>query len=127
MAVPLGILGAVYLHEYGGQRPFARFVRFMAYVMTGVPSIVMGLFVYVVWTLRFGFSAFGGALALACLMLPIVIRSVEEMLQLVPHQPAGGQLRARRPQEPHHPDGRAPRGAARRRERLPAGRRPRRR
>ena len=56
----------------------------MSYVMAGVPSIVMGLFVYVVWTLRFGFSAFGGALALACLMLPIVIRSVEEMLKLVP-------------------------------------------
>jgi phosphate transport system permease protein len=84
MAVPLGILGAIYLHEYGGQRPFARFVRFMSYVMAGVPSIVMGLFVYVLWTLRFGFSAFGGALALACLMLPIVIRSVEEMLKLVP-------------------------------------------
>ena len=47
MAVPLGILGAVYLHEYGGDRPFARFVRFMSYVMAGVPSIVMGLFVYV--------------------------------------------------------------------------------
>jgi phosphate transport system permease protein len=84
LAVPLGILGAVYLHEYGGENGFARFVRFMSYVMAGVPSIVMGLFVYVVWTLRFGFSAFGGALALACLMLPIVIRSVEEMLKLVP-------------------------------------------
>jgi phosphate transport system permease protein len=84
LAVPLGILGAVYLNEYGGQSRFARFVRFMSYVMTGVPSIVMGLFVYVVWTLRFGFSAFGGAVALACLMLPIVIRSVEEMLKLVP-------------------------------------------
>jgi phosphate transport system permease protein len=84
MAVPLGILGAVYLHEYGRQKPFARFVRFMSYVMAGVPSIVMGLFIYVLWTLRFGFSAFGGALALACLMLPIVIRSVEEMLKLVP-------------------------------------------
>ena len=58
LAVPLGILGAVYLHEYGGQKRFARFVRFMSYVMAGVPSIVMGLFVYVVWTLRFGFSAF---------------------------------------------------------------------
>ena len=44
----------------------------------------MGLFIYVVWTLRFGFSAFGGALALACLMLPIVIRATEEMLRLVP-------------------------------------------
>ncbi|HTL36943.1 MAG TPA: hypothetical protein VL326_27595, partial [Kofleriaceae bacterium] len=46
IAVPLGILGAVYLHEYGGNTKFARVVRFMAMVMTGVPSIVMGLFVY---------------------------------------------------------------------------------
>jgi phosphate transport system permease protein len=62
IAVPLGILGAVYLHEYGGNSKFARLVRFMAMVMTGVPSIVMGLFVYVVWTMRFGYSALGGAL-----------------------------------------------------------------
>jgi phosphate transport system permease protein len=86
IAVPLGILGAVYLHEYGGRSPLARLVRFMAMVMTGVPSIVMGLFVYVVWTLRFGYSAFGGALALACLMLPVVIGSTEQMLKLVPNQ-----------------------------------------
>lgn len=84
IAVPLGILGAVYLHEYGKQSRFARLVRFMAMVMTGVPSIVMGLFVYVVWTMRFGYSAFGGALALACLMLPIVIGATEQMLRLVP-------------------------------------------
>src|SRR5262249_18729428 len=51
---------------------------------TGVPSIVMGLFVYVVWTLTFGYSAFGGALALACLMLPVVIGASEQMLKLVP-------------------------------------------
>ncbi len=84
IAVPLGILGAVYLHEYGGKSPFARLVRFMATVMTGVPSIVMGLFIYLVWTMRFGYSAFGGALALASLMLPVVIGSAEQMLRLVP-------------------------------------------
>jgi phosphate transport system permease protein len=56
----------------------------MATVMTGVPSIVMGLFVYLIWTMRFGYSAFGGALALACLMLPVVIGSTEQMLRLVP-------------------------------------------
>ena len=60
-------------------------VRFMADVMTGVPSIVMGLFIFSIWTLHFGFSGFAGALALACLMLPIVIRSSEEMLKLVPN------------------------------------------
>jgi phosphate transport system permease protein len=86
IAVPIGILGAVYLHEYGGTRTFARVVRFMATVMTGVPSIVMGLFVYLLWTMRFGYSAFGGALALACLMLPVVIGSTEQMLRLVPQQ-----------------------------------------
>ena len=84
IAVPLGVLGAVYLHEYGQNGKLARLVRFMAMVMTGVPSIVMGLFVYVIWTMRLGYSAFGGALALACLMLPIVIGSTEQMLKLVP-------------------------------------------
>lgn len=84
IAVPLGVLGAVYLHEYGGRSRFAHVVRFMATVMTGVPSIVMGLFVYLTWTMRFGYSAFGGALALACLMLPVVIGSTEQMLRLVP-------------------------------------------
>jgi len=84
IAIPLGVLGAVHLHEYGGKNRFARLVRFMSDVMTGVPSIVMGLFVYVTWTLRFGYSAFGGALALACLMLPVVIGATEQMLRLVP-------------------------------------------
>ena len=84
MAVPLGVLGAVYLHEYGGKGRLARLIRFMSDVMTGVPSIVMGLFIYTIWTLRFGLSGFAGSLALGCLMLPIVIRSTEEMLRLVP-------------------------------------------
>ncbi len=84
IAVPLGVLGAVYLHEYGAKNRFARLVRFMSDVMTGVPSIVMGLFVYVTWTLRFGYSAFGGALALASLMLPVIIGATEQMLRLVP-------------------------------------------
>ena len=85
IAVPLGVLGAVYLHEYGLKNRFSRLVRFMATVMTGVPSIVMGLFIYLVWTLRFGYSAFGGSLALACLMLPVVIGATEQMLKLVPN------------------------------------------
>jgi phosphate transport system permease protein len=84
MAVPLGVLGAVYLNEYGGKGPLARLIRLMSDVMTGVPSIVMGLFVFSIWVLHFGFSGFAGALALGCLMLPVVIRSSEEMLKLVP-------------------------------------------
>lgn len=97
IAVPLGILGAVFLHEYGGTSTFARLVRFMATVMTGVPSVVMGLFVYLIWTMTpslglfgpsrpHGYSAFGGALALSFLMLPVVIGSTEQMLRLVPPQ-----------------------------------------
>ena len=52
MAVPLGILGGIYLNEYGGKRPLARVIRFLAEVMTGVPSIVMGLFIYTFWVLQ---------------------------------------------------------------------------
>jgi phosphate transport system permease protein len=84
MAVPLGVLGAVYLNEYGGNRLLARFIGLMSDVMTGVPSIVMGLFIYSIWVIHFGYSGLAGALALGCLMLPIVIRSSYEMLRLVP-------------------------------------------
>ncbi len=84
IAVPLGILAAVYLNEYGKQNRLAQVIRTMSDVMTGVPSIVMGLFIYTIWVLRYGLSGFAGALALACLMLPIVIRSTEEILRLVP-------------------------------------------
>jgi phosphate transport system permease protein len=85
IAVPLGVLGAIYLNEYGGKGVLARLIGFMADVMTGVPSIVMGLFLFSIWVLYFGFSGFAGALALACLMLPVVIRSTDEMLKLVPN------------------------------------------
>jgi len=87
IAVPLGVAGAIYLNEYGKTSPLARTIRTMADVMTGVPSIVMGLFIYVGWVLILKErSAFAGALALACLMLPVVIRSSEEMLKLVPDE-----------------------------------------
>ena len=87
IAVPLGIAGAVYLNEYGRTSLFARVLRFLANVMAGVPSIVMGLFIYVFWVVPRGIdglNGFSGSLALACLMLPIVVRSSEEMLRLVP-------------------------------------------
>jgi phosphate transport system permease protein len=89
MSVPLGVLGAVYVVEYGQNKTLARFIRFMSDVMAGVPSIVMGLFIYTVWVLRFrgnGQTAFAGSLALGALMLPIVIRSTESMLRLVPQE-----------------------------------------
>lgn len=84
IAVPLGVLGAIYLNEYGKQSALARFVRLMTDVMSGVPSVVMGLFIYTIWVLRYGLSGLAGAFALACLMLPIVVRTSEEMLRLVP-------------------------------------------
>jgi phosphate transport system permease protein len=99
LAIPLGVLGAIYLSEYGRQRPFARLVRTMADVMTGVPSIVMGLFIFVAFVLPYGGkSGLAGGLALACLMLPIVIRSSEEILRLVPEdlRSASAALGARR-------------------------------
>ena len=86
MAVPLGILGAIYLNEYsGGRGPLGALIGFLSDVMTGVPSIIMGLFIFSIWVLHFGFSGFAGSLALGCLMLPIVIRSTYEMLRLVPN------------------------------------------
>jgi phosphate transport system permease protein len=84
MAIPLGVLGAVYLNEYGGKGILARVISFMSDVMVGVPSIVMGLFIYVIWVSHFGYTGLAGSFALACLMLPIVIRSSYEMLRLVP-------------------------------------------
>lgn len=86
LAIPLGVLGAIYLNEYGKQNALARTVRLMADVMTGVPSIVMGLFIYTAVVLSTEQSGLAGALALACLMLPVVIRSSEEMLRLVPDE-----------------------------------------
>jgi phosphate transport system permease protein len=84
MAVPAGVLAGVHLAEFRGTR-FVRFVRFSADVMAGVPSIVVGLFVYalVVVPTR-TFSAWAGALALAVLMLPTIARSTEELVLLVP-------------------------------------------
>ena len=87
IAAPVGVLAAIYLVEYGGRRPLARAVSFFVDVMTGVPSIVAGLFVFSFFLIGLGFktSGFAGSLALFILMLPIVIRSTEEMLRLVPN------------------------------------------
>ena len=84
-AVPIGILVAIYLVEYGRGR-FARTVSTFVDVMTGLPSIVAGLFILSFWILALGqdYSGFAGSLALTILMLPIVVRSTEEMLRLVP-------------------------------------------
>lgn len=85
LSVPFGILVAVYLVEYSGGR-LGRVVSFFVDVMTGLPSIVAGLFVLALWVLLLhqGNSGFAGSLALTILMLPTVVRSGEEMLKLVP-------------------------------------------
>ena len=84
LAVPLGILTAVYLNEVGGR--LARPVRIIAEAMTALPSIVAGLFIYALWILRFGggFSGGAAAAALAILMLPTVVITAEQMLRVVP-------------------------------------------
>ena len=87
ISVPVGILAAVYLVEYGGKSRAAAALRFLVDVMTGIPSIVAGLFAYSLFALFFGAGvqmAFGGSVALSLLMIPIVVRSTEEMLKLVP-------------------------------------------
>jgi phosphate transport system permease protein len=88
IAVPIAVLGAVYLVEYGKGTRAARVVSFMIDILTGVPSIVAALFVYAVWITVFGFNRVGFAvsLSLVLLMLPVVLRSTEEMLKLVPDE-----------------------------------------
>lgn len=85
IAVPLGILAAVYIVEVKGR--FAKMVRFLTQAMSGVPSIVAGLFIYSTVVIFFGgFSAIAGALSLVVLMLPTVARTAEEVLKIVPEE-----------------------------------------
>jgi phosphate transport system permease protein len=87
IAIPIGIGVAVYLVEYGKQTLFARAVRYFVDVLTGVPSIVFGLFVYIVLILDGGFGGFAawkGSVALALLALPVVTRASEVVLNTVP-------------------------------------------
>jgi phosphate transport system permease protein len=86
VSVPLGILGAVYLVEYGKTNWLAKLIRFFSDVMTGVPSIFVGVFVYTALVREFGYGALMGAAGLALIMMPIVVRSSEEMLKLVPNE-----------------------------------------
>jgi phosphate transport system permease protein len=87
LAVPLGVMAAIYLVEYGRGR-FAKVTTFMVDILAGVPSIVAALFVFALWIATLGFeqSAFAVSLALVLLMLPVVVRNTEEMLKLVPDE-----------------------------------------
>lgn len=84
ISVPLAVMVSIFLNEVGGR--WARPVRFVVDAMSGVPSIVAGLFIYAVWIVQLGndFSGVAGSLALSVLMLPTVIRTSEEMLRIVP-------------------------------------------
>lgn len=89
ISVPVGLLAAIYLVEYGGRGRLARWVTFLVDVMTGIPSIVAGLFAYALFVLFFGPGVrmgIGGSVALSLLMIPVVVRACEEMLRLVPHE-----------------------------------------
>lgn len=87
LSVPLGIMAAIYLVEYGKGR-FAKVTTFMVDILAGVPSIVAALFIFALWISTLGFpqSAFAVSLALVLLMLPVVVRNTEEMLKLVPDE-----------------------------------------
>jgi phosphate transport system permease protein len=87
LSVPLGVMAAIYLVEYGTGR-FAKVTTFMVDILAGVPSIVAALFVFAFWVATLGFpqSAFAVSLALVLLMLPVVVRNTEEMLKLVPDE-----------------------------------------
>ena len=84
LSMPVGIAAAIYLVEYGGQ--LARVTRFLTDILVGVPTIVTGALVYAMWVVFFGFSGIAGGIALGLVMLPLVIRSTEEMLRLVPRE-----------------------------------------
>lgn len=84
ISIPIGVLAAVYLSEFAPKR-VARWIRFATNVLSGVPSIIVGIVAYGAIVLRTGgFSAFAGGFALAILMLPIVVRTTDEALQIVP-------------------------------------------
>ncbi|MCP8316991.1 MAG: phosphate ABC transporter permease PstA, partial [archaeon] len=85
VGIPIGVLSGIYLAEYGNNK-FGSLVRFMADVLSGVPSIIMGLFVYVavVLTTR-SFSALSGGIALGIMMIPVITRTTEESVKIVPN------------------------------------------
>jgi phosphate transport system permease protein len=84
IGLPVGIFGAIYLVEYGGSK-VATFVRFAADVLSGTPSIITGMVAYTLLVVPMkGFSALAGAVALAMIMIPIVLRTTEEQLKMVP-------------------------------------------
>lgn len=86
VGTPVGVLAGTYLAEFGRNTKLAEVVRFINDVLLSAPSIMVGLFVYEVLVIRMGhFSAWAGAMALAVLVIPVVVRTTEDMLKLVPN------------------------------------------
>jgi len=86
LGVPIGILAGIFLGEFGQDSKYAEWVRFMANILMGTPSIIIGVFVYTLLVVTTGhFSGYAGAVALAIIMLPVVARTTEDMLQMVPN------------------------------------------
>jgi phosphate transport system permease protein len=84
VGVPIGVMGGIFLAEFGKRSGLADSIRFMANVLMGTPSIIIGIFVYAVVVTKMGhFSGYAGAVSLAIIMLPIVARTTEDMLHLV--------------------------------------------
>lgn len=93
IGIPVGVLGAVYLAEFGAKGKFGFWIRYSADVLNGVPSIVVGIFAYSVAVLPFRqFSAVAGAFALSIIMIPLVLRNTEEFIKLVPNNLREGAL-----------------------------------
>jgi phosphate transport system permease protein len=92
ISVPFGIMAAIFVSEFGGKKPIVFWIRFATNVLSGVPSIVVGVFAYGIivvkgsFSLGLGFSAVAGGVALSVLMLPIIVRTTEESLKLVPQE-----------------------------------------
>lgn len=89
ISVPVGLFTAIYLVEYGGKSTLTRMIRFFVDVMTGIPSIVAGLFAFALFGVVFGIgtkNGMAGAIALSVLMIPTVVRNSEEMLRIVPNE-----------------------------------------
>ncbi|MGW8272182.1 MAG: ABC transporter permease subunit [Thermodesulfovibrionales bacterium] len=85
IGIPLGVLGGTFLAEYARGRPIARVISILSDIMVSIPSIVIGTFVYAILVRPFGhFNGWAGSVALAVIMIPVVIRTTEDMLSLVP-------------------------------------------
>jgi phosphate transport system permease protein len=86
VGIPLGLLGGIYLAEFGKGSKLASMIRFVTNILIGVPSVIVGVFVYtLVVAPTHTFSGYAGAFALAVIMLPVVVRTTEDMLNLVPN------------------------------------------